>query len=327
MEGNGKENRGRRDGREAAVMLKVFFLLCVSILLPFSLSFAGGCGCGDDDPLFEQEESSVPVPETVTTSRKSKIITHAARDSATRLHAEKIASIPVEVHPEKTVWLELSNTDLNRVVCSNGEITDVLYSQEKGIRVKTAGSDAYIKFMMQEPQTPDERPERVTVPSEFYLVCAGETFSFIGKPEPVPSKTIYLVSERAGIEEGKESFRSDPVDEAITKIIRTIFLDTVPPSWNQQRDSGFRRLVLPTSRGTLDLQEIGGWHIPGTGVTAHLFHVQEIERQEMQVMERDLLFPEITTNPIAISIEDNLLSPKMPATRAVILERLSDTGV
>ncbi len=327
MEGNRKENRGGRNSKETAVRIKAFFIFFACFMFPFSVSFAGGCGCGEDDPSYRQEETSVPVPDTFRRKALSHKAGIASHRPFTPLKAEKIASIPVEVHPEKTVWVELSNSDLNRVVCSNGEITDVLFSQEKGIRVKTAGSDAYIKFMMQTGTTPDDRPETVSVPAEFYLVCAGETFSFIGKPEPVPSRTIYLVSERAGIEEGKDSFQSDPFDQAVTRIIRTIFLDVLPPSWNLQRASGFRRLVVPTSRGTLDLQEIGGWHIPGIGVTARLFQVQEIEKREMQVMEKDLLFPEITTNPMAISLEDNLLSPSMPVTRAVILERLVDTGV
>ena len=181
MEGNGKENSGRRDGRKTAVMLKGFFMLGACLVFSFSACFAGGCGCDSDESFFEHEESSVSVPDTFQVSRENTITSKAVHvpKAEKLLHAKEPASMPVEVHPERTVWVELSNTDLNRVVCSNGDISDVLFSQEKGIKVKTAGSDAYIKFMIQAAQTPDEKPERVNVPSEFYLVCAGETYSFI----------------------------------------------------------------------------------------------------------------------------------------------------
>ena len=323
MEGNGKKNCCRRDGEEAAVMVRGFGLILILLVLSCSVSFAGGCGCSEEEQF--RGETPVPMPGTFSIHGKTNS-TRTVHQTVKPMQAEKVASVPAEVHPEKTVYVELSNTDLNRVVCTGGEISDVLFSREKGIRVKTTGNDAFIKFMLQTGEKPGDRPETVSVPAEFYLVCAGETYSFIGKPEPVPSRTIYLVSQKANLQAGQENFQSSPFDQAVTRIIRTIFLGSIPSSWNiEQRP--FRRLVIPTRRGTLDLQETQAWRIPGAGVTARLFHVQGVEKGEMQVLERDLLYPEITTNPIAVSIEDNLLSPAMPATRAVILERVVDTGV
>jgi len=226
MEGNGKKNCGRRDGRKAEIRFLFISFLCACFILTGSIALAGGCGCEGDEDRALQADETLPVPDTFSV-RHRKAARQMTRLVTKHLEAESIASMPVEVHPEKTVWVELSNTDLNRVVCSDGEITDVLFSQEKGIRVKTAGESAYIKFMMQQGETPDERPSTVKVPSEFYMVCGGETYSFIAKPRQVPSRTVYLVSEMASVRKGKDTFASDPYDLALTRIIRTIFLDAV----------------------------------------------------------------------------------------------------
>jgi len=68
--------------------------------------------------------------------------------------ADRIASYPVIVYPEKTVWLRLSNTDVNRIVCTKGEITYVFTSQEKGVVTEIKGDELYVKFKaLLDPET------------------------------------------------------------------------------------------------------------------------------------------------------------------------------
>jgi len=50
------------------------------------------------------------------------------------------------VLPDAPAAVPLSASDVNRVTCANGKITDVIYSQEKGLSVKYSGKDAFIKI-------------------------------------------------------------------------------------------------------------------------------------------------------------------------------------
>jgi len=53
-----------------------------------------------------------------------------------------------KILPEVTTKILLSNRDVNRIICQNGPIKDIVFSQEKGMTVKTHDNNAFVKFMM-----------------------------------------------------------------------------------------------------------------------------------------------------------------------------------
>ena len=54
------------------------------------------------------------------------------------------------IKPERTTLVELSNHDMNRIHCANGEINDLYYSEEKGITDKIEGSNLFIKYKIRQ---------------------------------------------------------------------------------------------------------------------------------------------------------------------------------
>jgi len=91
---------------------------------------------------------------------------------------------PVVLRPERIQWVRISATDVNRIVCSSGKITDVFYSAEKGVKVETAGHEAYLKLQVK--ILPDGKVEYSSIPTEVYIVCGGNTYGFIGRPYASP---------------------------------------------------------------------------------------------------------------------------------------------
>ncbi len=234
---------------------------------------------------------------------------------------------PVEVHPDRTVWITLSNTDVNRVVCQAGDISDVFYSQEKGILVKVSGGDAFIKFRVRVDQETG-RVDRVTVPSEFYVRCAGETYSFIARPRPVPARTVYLVSEAKRRKPPEEITKKNTLDEALVSIVRDVFLDRIPPSWErvEKFDAVILNRLLKADAGTVydvRIVEKARYRIPGLPLLVRIFRV-ELPAGVVPyatINEKVLLDPRVTKNPVAISLLDHWIRAKSH-TRAVIVERV-----
>ena len=83
------------------------------------------------------------------------------------------------IPPEIPTMVDLSNRDINRVVCSGGEISDMLFSKEKGLTGHFTGNSAYVKFTIEEVNG-----KRIYAhePSEMYIVCGGSTYSLIANP-------------------------------------------------------------------------------------------------------------------------------------------------
>lgn len=101
------------------------------------------------------------------------------------------ASIPALadlIKPEAPATVELSSRDTNRFVCTQGPINDVFYSEEKGIKVQIDGSSAYVKFLVKNNGI---RNEYISIESEFFVTCAGETYTIIAKPSAKTSAKTY----------------------------------------------------------------------------------------------------------------------------------------
>jgi len=238
--------------------------------------------------------------------------------------AEKIASQPVEVYPEKTVWIKLSNTDVNRVVCPAGPITYIFSSKEKGVITEIKEDEAYLKFNVKlNPNT--GKPSYVWRPTEFHIRCAGQTYSFIGQPVMIRSRTIYLVSQRAKAAPDEQILKKDSLDSAIVAVVRAVFTGKVPPSWDTANPpEGQPGALQPVSitktfeDTTVRIKEKARWRIPGVPVIVRLFTLEPDSR--VQVNEKLLLDPSITKNPVAISILDHVVASGR-STAAVIIER------
>ena len=114
----------------------------------------------------------------------------SAATAALTLVATQTASADVTVSPETVTAVEMSSTDVNRVVCSNGVVNDAFFSQEKGVTVTNNGSSAFVKFLIKrDGVNPDIY---ASGRAEFYIVCDGAVYTLMATPKKIGAQTIWL---------------------------------------------------------------------------------------------------------------------------------------
>ena len=301
-------------------------LLTVLVGLAFLLgtvsSVRAGCpGTCGSSPLYPRtavktKENQPPAdgPELIPFSVLSaaRKAAYKERKRSTGKHYDVLP--PVVLRPERIQWVKISATDVNRIVCSSGKITDVFYSAEKGVKVETAGHEAYLKLQVK--VLPEGKVEYSSVPTEVYVVCGGNTYGFIGRPYRIPSRTIYLVNPAADASKNVQLYAGD-IDKAVVSILKKVFSDQVPLGWERMDPVPIARNPLPD----IHLCETARYRITGIGITVRVLTVTA--KRGTRLMEKDLLRPEITVNPLAISVEKSSLHAS-ESTRAVIIEKVPE---
>lgn len=110
------------------------------------------------------------------------------------IYAEKKPKVSTALN--EMYWVEMSNTDVNRVICST-PIIDIVASDEKPIHIKYRNGEAYIKFLV-ERNKHTKRKKYFTKNTEFYVVCEGDMiYPVMGVPKKISSRTIRLLSTRS----------------------------------------------------------------------------------------------------------------------------------
>ena len=136
------------------------------------------------------------------------------------------------VLPEATTKIFLSNRDVNRIICRNGPIKDVVYSQEKGISVKTENNNAFVKFLISGNQMAGNMIYSET-PSEIYVICGEDStvYTLIALPKDIPAQTIELVSNEKQIKKTLSIFEGLAFEKKVILLIQSAYKDDVADSF------------------------------------------------------------------------------------------------
>jgi conjugal transfer pilus assembly protein TraK len=222
-------------------------------------------------------------------------------------------SWPTVVLPEVTTRIRLSNSDVNRIVCAD-DIRDVVYSQEKGVVVRIAGKNAFVKFTVTKKGRELLYSE---TPSELHVVCGEAIYSLVAIPQRVPAQTIQLsTGQKERVRKNLALFEGLPFEKKVLKIVRDTYAEEIPESF-----------VIRAVNRKVDLfQEIGLTLRREIIVEGEGFRVLEYaaslkaEQKELRLSEKAFLRKELTENPVAIAIDEPLLRPGETA-RIFIVEK------
>lgn len=228
-------------------------------------------------------------------------------------------STAMMVRPDVSTQVMMSNRDINRIVCESGPIKDVVYSREKGIDVKIDGENAFVKFLINGNAAPGGI-SYTTVPSEFYVVCgsAGEVYTLVASPKNIPAQTISLVSHRKGLDKNLSLFKGIAFEDMVVSLIKDAYTDKIPDSFT----------VKPMNRSMNVFRDVDVFLkrkviIEGEGLILNEYDVTlkpSSPEPEKTVEEKNFLIPELTQNPVGISIEHLALKKDHP-TRLFIVEK------
>ncbi|MEM6415478.1 MAG: type-F conjugative transfer system secretin TraK [Pseudomonadota bacterium] len=218
----------------------------------------------------------------------------------------------IVVYPESPVTVQLSNRDINRLVCQSGSMEDIKYSTEKGIIVEGAGSDFFVKFQMIEV---GEQRTFVQARSEFFVRCGGKMYTLFGEPKNIKAQTIFLGGETKGEEENVAVFNPMSDEERVISITHSILKDETPASFSSvSLDEPYKSGLIPG----VDIRRRTHFHVEGTGLSAAEFLIRASRRVRLQ--EAEFMRRAFGNSIYAITLE----TPELGAgdvTRAVIVYR------
>jgi hypothetical protein len=207
-------------------------------------------------------------------------------------------------YPERKNFIRISKTDVNRFVCENGDVTGTIYSEDKGIEVKKAGRNAFLRI----------RPNSFAFehPFEFYVICGDELYTFIVEGDWISASKVVLKDGAGKVEEALDFFRGKTREGNIVEIIKK--------SWNEKWEDGWRE--IPRYR---TMEQTGDYKIvwyktvdTGTPWVLELFVIEGIGNP-VKLREENFLDGDV----VAVSCLEPLVAKGRLGKVAVIREKAS----
>lgn len=227
-----------------------------------------------------------------------------------------IEGVYYKLTPEKMYFVRLSGVDINRVVCPT-EVENVIYSEEKGIKVAISGRNVFIKYLMQKA---GDEIEISRTPVDIYIVCGRKVYSMIAFPERIPGVLIYLEDKELELKRKLETSKGTYIENRIIDIIRSIFSGKPVEGANLKyvdRDINIFNEI--------SIRERANYELDFEGLTIRYFEITSRSDKDIRLTERQFLHSKITTNPLALSLEKLVLKPG-ERTFLIVIERTSSRG-
>lgn len=230
------------------------------------------------------------------------VIALAATDADTP-NTSQVNEKTIVVLPEVATQVDLSSSDVNRVSCpQEQQIQDVVFSQEKGVKVKYSGPNAFIKFLF---TVRNGVNNYATNPVEFYIVCGENVYNLIATPKRIPSQTIKLSSGKLkSIKQNASIMGGLPIEKKTALLIKLAVTDNLPDSFEiaapNKRFKIFKGLKVILKRTVL---------VEGEGLRLKEYYVTNEktpgpgEDALIRLDEKDFMLTDLTTNTLAIAMD------------------------
>ena len=214
------------------------------------------------------------------------------------------AEIPTIVH--------LSNRDINRIVCS-GSISDLIFSEEKGVTGHFSGNSAFIKFRAEEINGELLYAE---TPSELFVVCNGAVYTLIAEPHEIASVTLHLAAPAKDVfHKNIDLYKNMPLEKQVLQIIKQGYEGGYPSSYKVANAD----TLIPLC-GDLRVNLMQTVDVEGVGLRLKQFRVASTKNEPVELEEKTFLSLGISESILAVAIEDHVLNTG-EETRVFVVEK------
>lgn len=216
------------------------------------------------------------------------------------------------ISPEVPHATELSNRDINRIVCP-GRINDLIFSEEKGLTGHFSDNNAFIKFKIE--QLGSEK-RYASAESELFVVCDGMVYTLIVTPKDMPSATIRLAqAQDRQMVANIEAFKELPLEKRVLQLLREAYTQNFPPGYR------VAKMATPVSLSPdVDLQLTTQVNVDGIGLQLKEFLATSRGDRQTRIEEKIFLKPQIGTALLAVAVVDHQLHPG-ESTRVFVIEQ------
>ena len=212
---------------------------------------------------------------------------------------------------EVPTMVELSNREINRIVCP-GPLTDLIFSEEKGLTGHFSGNNAFIKFTAEEFDGVRHYPEEL---SELYLISNGAVYTLIAAPMAINAVTFRLAPPKSDtVASNLARFRNMPLEKQALEVIKEAYHGMYASGYrvtdrDEAIDLGPEMEVM--------LQE--SVEVDGLGLRLKTFTVTARDT-EVLLDEKLFLSVAIGTRILGVAMEDHRLNPGA-STRVFVVEQ------
>lgn len=221
--------------------------------------------------------------------------------------------VPVNfIAAEMPTIVQLSNRDINRIVCS-GPMSDLIYSEEKGVTGHFSGNSAFVKFKAEEMNGELMYAE---TPSELFVVCNGAIYTLIAEPHEIASVTLHLAAPAKDVfKKNMDHYKNLPLEKQVLQIIREGYEGGYPSSYKVSNAD----TLIPLC-GDLSVNLMQTVDVEGVGLRLKQYKVASTKREKMGLQEKTFLSLGISESILAVAIENHVLNTG-EATRVFVVEK------
>jgi len=206
--------------------------------------------------------------------------------------------------------VELSNHDINRIVCP-GSMSDLIFSQEKGITGHFSGNNAFIKFKIEDAGGEYNYADQE---SELFVICNGAVYTLIVTPRDIPSVTIRLASlQQKSFKQNIAHYKNMPLEKQALQVIREAYNENYPSSY---RVFEFNEAIelCPHIKTTL-IQSVD---VDGVGLRLKKYLITAMGTGQNYVDEKLFVSPLISDSLLAVAVNDHTLNPGKTSTVFIV---------
>lgn len=213
---------------------------------------------------------------------------------------------------ETPTTVELSNHDINRIVCP-GPINDLIFSAEKGLIGHFSGNNGFIKFKIEDT---GEGYVYADTQSELFVVCNNVVYTLLVTPSDIPSTTLRLASPQGdSFKKNITLYKNLPLEKQALQIIREAYNGTYPSSYRVTESS--EQINISPNLTAILLQAID---VDGVGLRLKKYQVTSLAQGKALVDEKPFLASAISTSILAVAVEDHNLD-QGETTRVFVVEK------
>ena len=216
--------------------------------------------------------------------------------------------VPAEV----PTMVELSGREINRIVCP-GQMTDLIFSEEKGLTGHFSGNNAFVKFTAEEV---GGKLRYSKEPSEIYVVCNGSVYTIIGAPAEINAATVRLALPKSEtVEKNIARYKNMPLEKQALQLIKEAYGGTFPSSYQVTEKTASVSLCPD-----LDLVQQQIVEVEGVGLRLKTFKATSRLTTDIDLEEKTFLSSRIGNPILAVAVEQHTLKPKQ-STRVFVVEK------
>ena len=192
-------------------------------------------------------------------------------------------------------------------------MSDLIFSQEKGMTGHFSGNNAFIKFKIEDAGDEYIYAEEQ---SELFVICNNSVYTLIVTPSDIPSVTLRLASSKGDhFKQNIGHYKNMPLEKQALQLIRESYNETYPTSYRVQHTSKTKTIASDLEAELVQIVDV-----EGVGIRLHKYILSSQAEEPVTVDEKFFLVSSVSNSILAVAVENHNVFPGQ-TTRVFVVEK------